>query len=321
MRCRPADLTSRAFARSASGRGERPAPSRSFCFQLRNPTPSGAELIKTGDPDAGVEWYWRHPDGREEGWQAKFVFDTDGLLAQMRDSLKSAAEKRPGLRRMTFCIPIDLADDPSGARGKQARQRYEEALTRWREFAPEVEVDLLSGGELLERLNEERHRGREFFFFGERLLGAEWCRRELDATIEDAGDRYTPEQDVALPIDETLAAVALPDWLAKRLEERRDAVVLAARSLLDSPGDKGPWAPRLEAVGEAVVELERVALACPQPPAIERLPIGVLVERLRDEIERLESAPPPHGRRPSRNGWRERRCPEANTRGEAAATR
>ncbi len=292
MPTRGLDLESFRSIREWEGR-----KTRSFeelCFQLRDPTPSGAELIKTGDPDAGVEWYWRHPDGREEGWQAKFVFDTDGLLAQMRDSLKSAAEKRPGLRRMTFCIPIDLADDPSGARGKQARQRYEEALTRWREFAPEVEVDLLSGGELLERLNEERHRGREFFFFGERLLGAEWCRRELDATIEDAGDRYTPEQDVALPIDETLAAVALPDWLAKRLEERRDAVVLAARSLLDSPGEKGPWAPRLEAVGEAVVELERVALACPQPPAIERPPIGALVERLRDEIEGLESELLPH---------------------------
>ena len=157
MPTRGLDLESFRSIREWEGR-----KTRSFeelCFQLRDPTPSGAELIKTGDPDAGVEWYWRHPDGREEGWQAKFVFDTDGLLAQMRDSLKSAAEKRPGLRRMTFCIPIDLADDPSGARGKQARQRYEEALTRWREFAPEVEVDLLSGGELLERLDEERHRG------------------------------------------------------------------------------------------------------------------------------------------------------------------
>ncbi len=66
-----------------------------LCFQLRDPTPPGAELRKTGDPDAGVEWYWLLNDGAEVAWQAKFVFDTSGLLSQMRKSLKATAGKRP----------------------------------------------------------------------------------------------------------------------------------------------------------------------------------------------------------------------------------
>jgi len=113
-----------------------------LCFQLRDPTPPDAELVKTSAPDAGVEWYWRHPDGTETGWQVKYISRTDNLLKAMRDSLKAAAQKRPGLRKLTFCIPYDLADDPSHARGKQARERFEEAVARWKESWPEIEVDL-----------------------------------------------------------------------------------------------------------------------------------------------------------------------------------
>ncbi len=143
---------------------------------------------------------------------------------------------------MNFCIPYDLADDPSRARGKQARERFEEAKQDWLEFAPGVEVGLLSGGELLERLALERHRGREHFFFGERLLGSEWCEHELKATIEDAGDRYTPEQDVALPIDEILESVAQPPWLEAELRKKVDAALLAAKEVLRRGDPERPWA-------------------------------------------------------------------------------
>jgi len=101
-----------------------------LCFQLRDLTPRGVELIKTSAPDAGVEWYWRRADGTQVGWQVKFIFKTDDLLKAMRASLKSAIEKRRQLRALTFCIPYDLADDPSRARGRQARERFEEARTK-----------------------------------------------------------------------------------------------------------------------------------------------------------------------------------------------
>jgi hypothetical protein len=249
-----------------------------LCFQLRDPTPEDAELIKTGAPDAGVEWYWRWPDGAEEGWQVKFIFATDDLLDAMRRSLKSAADKRVGLRALTFCIPWDLPDDPSGASGTQARQRFDEAKTRWAEFAPHVKVGLLSGGELLDRLAREEHRGREWFFFNERVLGADWCGKELKYTIDDAGDRYTPQQNVALPVDQVLEAVALPKDLKARLGERLGDVLHAGRELLERENED--WDLSLSRVQGLLARLEAETLVGEQPPSLTQVDALSLINDL-----------------------------------------
>jgi hypothetical protein len=261
-----------------------------LCFQLRNPTPEGAELIKTGDPDAGVEWYWRWPDGAEEGWQAKFIFGTDDLLDAMRRSLKSVVQKRGDLKTLTFCIPWDLPDDPSRSRGAQARQRFDEAKERWAEFAPQVEIGLLSGGELLDRLAREEHRGREWFFFNERVLGAAWCARELGYTIDDAGDRYTPQQDVDLPVDRVLEAVALPNDLKERLSQRVGDVLHAGRELLKR--EKEQWEPWLSPIRELLTRLEGEALVGEQPPSLTSMGALRLLDdslvalgKLREELQ------------------------------------
>ena len=47
--------------------GSRARAFEELCFQLRDPTPPEAELIKPGAPDAGLEWYWRLPDRAEVG--------------------------------------------------------------------------------------------------------------------------------------------------------------------------------------------------------------------------------------------------------------
>jgi hypothetical protein len=258
-----------------------------LCLQLRDPTPPDAELIKTGPPDAGLEWYWRFIDGREVGWQVKLIEGVDNLLDAMRRSLRSAVEKRAGLAAMTFCIPIDLADDPSERSGKQGRQRFEEAKKRWaEEFAPGVEIGLLGGGEILERLAREDNRGREWFFFNERLLGEEWCRRELAYTVEDAGDRYTPTQDIELPVDEILEAIAVPDELSARIEERMGAVLRAGREFLERAG--GPWTERCEEVRKSLAELENEVIVERQPPRVRRAGALALIEKSTGSLAALE---------------------------------
>ena len=249
-----------------------------LCFQLRDPTPPDAELVKTSAPDAGVEWYWRHPDGTETGWQVKYISRTDNLLKAMRESLKAAAQKRPGLRKLTFCTPYDLADDPSHARGKQARERFEEAVAHWKQSWPEIEVGLLSGGHLLERLAREEHRGREWFFFGERILGKEWCKGELDGTIEDAGDRYTPTQNVDLPIDRVLEAVVLRADFESHVRGLRDAVLSKARELVTERIAGEQWSEPLGGVRAALADLERLPLVISQPPGLDTGPLRQAVD-------------------------------------------
>jgi hypothetical protein len=264
-----------------------------LCFQLRDPTPEGVELIKTSAPDAGVEWYWRWPDGSEVGWQVKFIFGTADLLKAMRESLRSAALKRPDLKALTFCIPWDLADDPSRARGKQARERFEEAKQKWSEFAPNVEIELLSGGQLLERLAREEHRGREWFFFNERTLGKEWCAKELAYTIDDAGDRYTPKQDVELPVDRILEAVALPADFEAHLEERMRNVLRAGRALFERPHER--WSEHLAKINGLLSELETEVLIDDLPPLLRTAAALELVEKSTNALGEFGEALHPVG--------------------------
>jgi hypothetical protein len=49
--------------------------------QLREPAPPGATEVKTGDPDAGVEWYVTFESSEQWGWQAKYIFNVDTLFS------------------------------------------------------------------------------------------------------------------------------------------------------------------------------------------------------------------------------------------------
>ena len=82
-----------------------------LAYQLR-PAPShaDAETRKTRAPDGGVEWYVVYPDGHEEGFQAKFNESLADALSGMRESVRTVAEKRPHMTRLTFVVPYDFTD-------------------------------------------------------------------------------------------------------------------------------------------------------------------------------------------------------------------
>jgi len=145
-------------------------------YQLRTATPAGARLIKTGDPDGGLEWYVRHGNGVEWGWQAKYSFDIDTLLKLMEKSLKTVVAKRPNCRKLTFSIPFDLPDAPGGDERKSARQKFEDRKKSWRTRiagANRVRVELISAGGLLERLTQHPHeRGITWFFWDKEVWSA-----------------------------------------------------------------------------------------------------------------------------------------------------
>ena len=73
-----------------------------LCYQLRDRTPEHAKLVKTGDPDGGLEWYVTFRNGVQWGWQAKFTFDIDILLKLLEKSLRTVAKGRPRCHRLTF---------------------------------------------------------------------------------------------------------------------------------------------------------------------------------------------------------------------------
>ena len=89
-----------------------------LCYQLfSSDAPKGTRAVRTGNPDGGVEWYARLPDGSEWGWQAKHVHDVDSLLHGMTESVRAVVGDRPKLTRLTFLISSNL--DTAVGRGRR----------------------------------------------------------------------------------------------------------------------------------------------------------------------------------------------------------
>ena len=203
-----------------------------LCYQLRDPTPKGAELVKTGNPDGGLEWYMSFQNGMQWGWQAKFVFDIGSLLNGMEKSLKTVVKERPRCQGLTFCIPFDLPDAPGPGERKSARQKFEYRKARWRQRIPGAEwvrIDLWSAGDLLQRLvGHPNQRGIEKFFWDEEVFSPAWCKQRLATSVKAAGERYSPELHVDLPVAFALEGLARSETYWQRFRARRDAVLKAA---------------------------------------------------------------------------------------------
>ena len=211
-----------------------------LCYQLRDPASDGSTLVKTGNPDGGYEWYLTLPDGTEWGWQAKYVFDIDNLLRLMERTLRTVAGKRPKCRRLTFCVPFDLSDDPGSGSGKSARRKFEDRKPRWKERiagAEQIEIRLWSAGELLERLSgHPNQRGIEWFFWRDEVFSLDWLRKRHGVTIDAVGQRYSRKLHVELPVSFALEGLGRSPSYWQRFRRLHQAVRTAARPLdhLDS---------------------------------------------------------------------------------------
>jgi hypothetical protein len=206
-----------------------------LCYQLRDPAPSGAALTKTGDPDGGYEWFVRHRNGVEWGWQAKYSFEIEKLLKLMEESLRTVAKRRPKCRRLTFCIPIDLPDSPDPGKRKSARQKFEDWTVSVRTRVPgagKIKIELWQEGDLLDRLAKPEHRGRAWFFWDHEVFGDSWCRERLKVTTLAAGSRYTPELNIELPVAFALEGLGRSELFLQRYRRRRGAFLKAGRRVL-----------------------------------------------------------------------------------------
>ena len=176
-----------------------------LCSQIaRFEIPLGANFVRNGTPDGGVECYAFLSDKSEWGWQAKY-FDSLGnsQWSQLDESVQTALDKHPQLRRYYICIPLDLPDARIG-RQQSARQKWDNHVEKWKGWATErgLDVDFLYWGnhELLTRLTEPKHVGRVRFWFDVRVFDEAWFKVRFEETRKSAGPRYTPEIHVDLPI-------------------------------------------------------------------------------------------------------------------------
>jgi len=269
-----------------------------LCYQLRDATPAGACLIKTGDPDGGLEWYIRYGNGVEWGWQAKYSFNVDTLLKLMERSLKTVVAKRPNCRKLTFCIPFDLPDAPGGSERKSAREKFEDRKKAWSkriDGADRVSVELISAGGLLELLTQHpNERGITWFFWDKEVFSKDWLVKRLSVTLKAAGERYSPALHVDLPVAFSLEGLTGSKLFWDRYRERR-ANVLAATAPIERRAFTGIGVTSEVARVRALsTEWEERVPDLILPP--QRLPRDRLLDHsqtLRDAVWRAYPEPPP----------------------------
>ena len=189
-----------------------------LCAQLaRAECPQGARFDRKGSPDAGVECFSRLRDVGEWGWQAKY-FDTLGnsQWSQLDGSVKKALDKHPALVRYYICVPVDRADARIPGQ-RSALERWDEHVNKWQAWAYKqgmnVEFIWWGSSELIDRLSQDAHIGRSFFWFGQRGFDQDWFELNLKIAVDSAGPRYTPPIHVNLPIAQDMERFGRSDDL------------------------------------------------------------------------------------------------------------
>lgn len=210
---------------------------------LKSDVPSGARAVRTGNPDGGVEWYAAVGPTDEWGWQAKYIKGIDALLTAMTDSVKRVVMERPNLTRLTFVISTNLSTGTEGRQRKSQRQKYDDKVATWKRTikgADKIAFDLIQESDLLDQLSTPEHAGRRWFWWNTPVLGADWLRERLEEQADAAGERYRPDLQVDLPIDEDLRALGFDRSIVDEYERLRRRVIADGRSLVVRPsGPKG----------------------------------------------------------------------------------
>jgi hypothetical protein len=177
-----------------------------LCCQLAHTetVPAGSAFIRNAPPDAGVECFWMLPDGKEWGWQAKFPHTglSQSLWAELDESVATALSKCPKLTRYFVCLPISFSNARLKGQ-KSAREKWNKRVAKWTTLAAkekrQVEFVLWDEHEIWMRLSHADHRGRRMFWFGDTVFDASWFRANVQAAIQQAGDRYDALLNVTVP--------------------------------------------------------------------------------------------------------------------------
>jgi hypothetical protein len=226
-----------------------------ICYQLlREPEDLPTEMqglpIRTGNPDGGVEWYALTTDGKEWGWQAKYINDIDNLLNAMTSTVNRVVEERKQLTRLIFCIPWNLSTGKAKGKRKSARKKYEDKVATWKSEirgADKIDFVLIQGSDLLDRLALPKHAGRVWFWWNEPYLGPDWLARFLRQQANVAGERYRPKLQVDVPIQDDISALGFSDPYFDELNRH-------ARPAVDRLREISPPSTRL---GEQIVTSTR----------------------------------------------------------------
>lgn len=233
--------------------GEQSAGFEELCVQLaRRESPADARFERKGTPDAGVECYCVLAGGGEWAWQAKYFTSSprDAQWSQIDDSVRIALDKHPALVRYHVCLPIDLPDARIEGK-KSARQRRDEHVAKWKVWAGEraVEFEFWGQSEIIERLYERA--GLVRYWFDQAFFDQAWFDKWLEAAVDSAGPRYTPDLHVDLPIAQDFELFARSEASVDRIKSLAVGIHKAWRFVQIFFKDSGLSEVSIDGIGQA----------------------------------------------------------------------
>lgn len=175
--------------------------------------------------DSGVECYRQLPNGKEIGWQAKYLFEWNSSLAsQLNRSIRTALEKHPNLVEYIVCLPFKIADGKSETKNT-ALEKWLEWQSKWIKVARErgrpLTIALWRRSELISILTKDDplYSGRILYWFSHESFSSQWFRIQFRNAKASLGSRYTPETNVELPIRRDFLAFARHPEINKGVED------------------------------------------------------------------------------------------------------
>ncbi|HYI07594.1 MAG TPA: AVAST type 2 anti-phage system protein Avs2 [Thermoanaerobaculia bacterium] len=259
-----------------------------LCCQLARGEdyPAGSTPIRKGTPDAGVEFFWIMPDGDEHVWQAKFFLSRPSSTqwGEIEKSIKAALDKHPRLTRYVVCLPIDRADPRiTGKKGQKQKwfmDDWDAHVVTWTTWAADrgmtVDFDYWGESEIMDRLAQERHAGRHFFWFNEKFFSNKWFFERYEEARAAAGARYTPELNVELPISRVFDSLGRTESFFQSFQRLRGLLRKEARSM-DLAGD-GAIHKSLDTLIELMSFFDQRDMTAP-------IPFAAIQQRCREAAE------------------------------------
>jgi hypothetical protein len=259
--------------------GEQSRAFEELSYQLlKHQVPPGSKAIRTGNPDGGVEWYAALEDGTEWGWQAKFVNGIDSLLTAMTESVQRVALDRPQLRKLVFVIHWNLATGTRGRERLSQREKYEKKIETWSQTikgAEQIEFDLVQHSDLVDELAKPQHEGRVAFWWDDIALGPDRLWQLYHLQDSAAGEKYRPDLQVDVAIQDDLLSLAFDQSILDRLSELCRALARAV-DRLEVSEDEDP--ETLQELGEKALQVKTLALGLDLAPGNRVAVLGSLRE-------------------------------------------
>jgi hypothetical protein len=277
-----------------------------LCCQLASRSrPAGTKFYRYrgAGGDGGVECKVIDTNGSATGWQAKYVFDIDGLLKQAHLSLETALSVHADLTRYVVCFPFDLTGK-TARKGKSQTEKFDE-------WARKAEADAMAKGRALTIERRSAHDlldlilandpsgGLRHYFLSATTFSEQWFADHVSAAKLAAGPRYNRELSLETPLSQWFSSFGgSPDWQA-RLATRLDACRKATSHVEELVEEKGGEAMRPEwpkAVcdkGKQVIGSSRSCIqtaeelaAAPTEDAFSKLQMSIA--RLLDDLDLVD---------------------------------